>query len=83
MNETLLTREEYLHAEDQGDYFRVPSDNRELNYEKYFEKGKETVYELKEFNSNNTLILNKEEVKESLLKLQYIQNELKEWGKCN
>ena len=80
MSETLLTREEYLHAEDQGNYFRVPSDNRELNYENYFEKGKETVCELKEFNSNNTLILNKEEVKERLLKLQYVQNELEEWG---
>lgn len=81
MSETLLTKEEYLHAEDQGNYFRVPSDNRELNYEKYFEKGKESVFELKEFNSSNTVILNKEEVRENLLKLKYIQDELEEWEK--
>lgn len=79
MNETLLTKEEYLHAEDQGNYFRVPADNRELNYEKYFEKGKEAECELKEFNSSNTAILDKEQVKECLLKLQYIQDELEEW----
>lgn len=81
MNETLLTKEEYLHAEDQGNYFRVPADNRELNYEKYFEEGKETEYELKEFNSGNTVILDKEQVKECLLKLEYIQDELKAWKK--
>lgn len=83
MSETLLTKEEYLHAEDQGNYFRVPADNRELNYEKYFEEGKASVNELKEFNSNNTVILDKEQVKESLLKLRYVQDELKEWGKCS
>lgn len=79
MSETLLTKEEYLHAEDQGNYFRVPADNRELNYEKYFEKGKESIKVLEEFNSSNTIILDKDQVKESLLKLQYIQKELKEW----
>jgi Predicted nucleoside-diphosphate sugar epimerases len=81
MSETLLTKEEYLHAEDQGNYFRVPADNRELNYEKYYEEGKEPINELREFNSNNTTILEKEEVKERLLKLQYVHDELREWKK--
>ena len=81
MSETLLTKEEYLHAEDQGNYFRVPADNRELNYEKYYEEGKGPINELREFNSNNTTILEKEEVKERLLKLQYVHDELREWKK--
>ena len=81
MSETLLTKEEYLHAEDQGNYFRVPADNRELNHEKYYEEGKGPINELREFNSNNTTILEKEEVKERLLKLQYVHDELREWKK--
>ena len=81
MSETLLTKEEYLHAEDQGNYFRVPADNRELNYEKYYEEGNAPINELREFNSNNTTILEKEEVKERLLKLQYVHDELREWKK--
>ena len=81
MSETLLTKEEYLHAEDQGNYFRVPADNRELNYEKYYEEGKGPINELREFNSNNTTILEKEEVKERLPKLQYVHDELREWKK--
>lgn len=76
MYETLLTREEYIHAEDMGQFFRVPADNRELNYEQYFEKGKVDVRELKEFNSSNTQILDREQVKERLLELQYVQGEL-------
>ena len=74
--ETLLTREEYIHAEDMGQFFRVPADNRELNYEQYFEKGKVDVRELKEFNSSNTQILDRDQVKERLLELQYVQGEL-------
>lgn len=76
MYETLLTREEYIHAEDMGQFFRVPADNRELNYEQYFEKGKVDVRELKEFNSSNTQILDRAQVKERLLELQYVQGEL-------
>ena len=76
MDETLLTREEYIHAEDMGQFFRVPADNRELNYEQYFEKGKVDVRELKEFNSSNTQILDRDQVKERLLELQYVQGEL-------
>ena len=76
MYETLLTREEYIHAEDMGQFFRVPADNRELNYEQYFEKGKVDVRELKEFNSSNTQILYRDQVKERLLELQYVQGEL-------
>ena len=76
MYETLLTREECIHAEDMGQFFRVPADNRELNYEQYFEKGKVDVRELKEFNSSNTQILDRDQVKERLLELQYVQGEL-------
>ena len=76
MYETLLTREEYIHAEDMGQFFRVPADNRELNYEQYFEKGKVDVRELKEFNSSNTQILDRDQVKERLLERQYVQGEL-------
>ena len=76
MYETLLTREEYIHAGDMGQFFRVPADNRELNYEQYFEKGKVDVRELKEFNSSNTQILDRDQVKERLLELQYVQGEL-------
>ena len=76
MYETLLTREEYIHAEDMGQFFRVPADNRELNYEQYFERGKVDVRELKEFNSSNTQILDRDQVKERLLELQYVQGEL-------
>ena len=69
--ETLLTKEECAHAYDLGDFFRVPADNRDLNYDKYFDTGK-----LTEFNSNNTKILNVEEVKALLLKQEYVQQEL-------
>ena len=82
MFETLLTREEYLHAEDLGKFFRVAADNRELNYEQYFEKGKVDVHELKEFNSDNTEILSIEQVKKRLLELQYVQEELRDINKA-
>lgn len=77
--ETLLTREEYVVAEDLGGFFRVPADNRDLNYEKYFEKGNERLSINQEYNSHNTNRLNLEEVKEKLLKLDYVQEELKNW----
>ena len=73
MYETLLTNEECAHAMDLGNYYRVPRDSRDLNYEKYFEEGREEVSGLSEFNSNNTRLLNVEEVKEKLLSLAYVR----------
>ena len=75
MYETLLTNEECSRAIDMGNYYRVPSDNRGLNYDKYFNVGNDNS-KLIEFNSNNTVRLNKEQVKEKLLTLSYIQEEL-------
>ena len=72
MYETLLTDEECAHAVDMGNYYRVPCDNRGLNYDKYFNKGEDRTT-LTAFNSNNTKLLNKEEVKAKLLTLTYIQ----------
>lgn len=77
MYETLLTNEECAKAIDMGDFFRVPCDNRGLNYDKYFKTGDATRNLLTEFNSNNTELLNIEQVKAKLLALEYIQNELK------
>jgi len=79
MYETLLTNEECARAVDMGEYFRVPADSRDLNYEKYFEQGNAERSKLSEFNSNNTTLLNVEEVKDRLLKLSYIHAELAGW----
>jgi len=76
MYETLLTNEECAHAIDMGDFYRVPADKRDLNYDVYFKKGQEDRNYLTEFNSNNTSLMNVEQVKEKLLTLKYIQNEL-------
>ncbi|MBU3197382.1 polysaccharide biosynthesis protein [Clostridium algidicarnis] len=75
--ETLLTKEEYLHSQDMGDFFKVPADKRDLNYDKYFEIGNEKLSIEKEYNSHNTQILTVEQIKEKLLKLEYIKEELK------
>lgn len=80
MYETLLTQEEAVHAIDRGDFYQVPVDKRDLNYEKYFSEGDERIGLKEEFNSNNTEILDVEQVKEKLLTLAYIQNEIKEWN---
>ncbi len=80
MYETLLTNEECAHAIDMGDFYRVPCDKRGLNYDKYYKQGEEKRNILTEFNSNNTQILTKEEVKAKLLKLSYIQEELKNYN---
>lgn len=77
--ETLLTKEEYLHAEDMGGFFRVPADKRDLNYDKYFEIGNEKLSIEKEYNSHNTEILTVEQIKEKLLALDYIKEELELW----
>ncbi len=79
--ETLLTNEECAHAIDMGNFYRVPCDKRDLNYDKYFVNGNEERTKLSEFNSNNTELLNVEQVKEKLLQLDYIKNELKELNK--
>ena len=77
MYETLLTNEECAHAIDMGNFYRVPADKRGLNYDKYFSQGNKERNSLTEFNSNNTALLSVEEVKEKLLSLQYIKEELK------
>ena len=77
MYETLLTKEECAKAVDMGDFYRVPADNRDLNYDKYFKEGDVKRATIEEFNSNNTRRLNLEETKEKIAGLEYIQNELK------
>lgn len=76
MYETLLTNEECAKAVDMGDFYRVPADNRGLNYDKYFREGDEKRNTLTEFNSNNTRILNVDETREKIASLSYIQDEL-------
>ena len=76
MYETLLTNEECAHAIDLGNFYRVPSDKRDLNYDKYFRVGDAKRNVLTEFNSNNTQLLDVEQVKEKLLSLTYIRDEL-------
>ena len=76
MYETLLTNEECANAIDMGNFYRVPADNRGLNYDKYFKDGDEKRNTLTEFNSNNTKRLNLEETKEKIASLAYIQAEL-------
>jgi len=76
--ETLCTREEMLKAEDLDGYYRIPADNRDLNYSKYFEEGQGAISSFEDYNSHNTQRLNVEEVKEALLNLDYIKNELAE-----
>jgi len=77
MYETLLTNEECSNAIDMGMFFRVPSDKRDLNYDKYFISGDTERNLLTEFNSNNTELLDLEQVKNKLLSLDYIQEEIK------
>ncbi len=79
MYETLLTNEECATAVDMGDFYRVPADNRGLNYDKYFSDGNKDRNPLTEFNSNNTDLLEVEQVKEKLLSLQYIRDEIAAW----
>ena len=79
MYETHLTNEECANAIDMGNFYRVPCDKRDLNYDKYFKDGDVERNPLTEFNSNNTELLNVEQVKDKLLSLQYIRDELAEW----
>jgi len=78
--ESLLTKEEMVRAIDMGDYYRIPADNRDLNYNKYFEEGEDVITQANEYHSHNTYRLNEEELKEMLLNLREIQDDLKEFG---
>jgi UDP-glucose 4-epimerase len=80
MYETLLTNEECANAIDMGQFYRVPCDNRGLNYDKYFKQGDKERNPLTEFNSHNTELLNVEQVQQKLLSLQYIRDELAAQG---
>ncbi len=77
--ETLVNREEMARAEDLGGYFRIPADNRDLNYDKYFVAGHEKITVASDYNSHNTRRLSVDGLAEMLLKLEYVQKELEEW----
>lgn len=74
--ESLISREEMAHAEDMGNYYRVPADNRDLNYAKYFSEGEETMSQFDDYTSHNTDRLNVPQIKALLLSLDYIREEL-------
>jgi UDP-glucose 4-epimerase len=74
--ETLLTREEMVNATDLGEYFRIPADNRDLNYDKYFIEGEQRISAVEDYNSHNTKRLDIKGVKELVLRLEEVQNEL-------
>lgn len=80
MYETLLTNEECAKAVDMGNFYRVPADNRGLNYDKFFKDGDAERNILTEFNSNNAQLLNVDQVKQKILSLQYIRDELDAMG---
>jgi len=79
--ETLLTKEEHLVAIDKGDFYQVPADTRDLNYDKYFVEGNQTLSTQDEYNSHNTQRLTVEQIKEKLLELDLVQRELESWNK--
>ncbi len=74
--ETLVTREEMAKSVDMGDYYRIPADNRDLNYDKYFVEGEENISKIEDYHSHNARALSVEEMKELLLKLPLIRNEV-------
>ncbi|MGD6991119.1 polysaccharide biosynthesis protein [Sutcliffiella horikoshii] len=78
--ETLLTREEQVVSKDLGGFFRVPADKRDLNYDKYFIEGDQKLSSEEEYNSHNTERLNIEQIKDKLLMLDYVREELKGWN---
>jgi UDP-glucose 4-epimerase len=78
--ETLLTKEEKLNAVDMGNYFRVLADKRDLNYDKYFTKGDDSIINSTEYNSHNTHRLEINEIMDKLLELEYIQAERQDWN---
>jgi UDP-glucose 4-epimerase len=75
--ETLLTKEEMVKAHDMGDYYRIPADNRDLNYNKFFDEGEEIISQSSEYHSNNTQRLNEKELTKLLIDLREIQDDLK------
>jgi UDP-glucose 4-epimerase len=77
--ESLMTREEMAHAEDLGGYYRIPADNRDLNYNKYFIEGEQEVSRFEDYHSHNTERLNVEQVKAKLLSLELVRDELAAW----
>jgi UDP-N-acetylglucosamine 4,6-dehydratase/5-epimerase len=79
--ETLLTKEEFVVSKDMGEFYKVPADKRDLNYDKYFVEGDQTFSSNDEYNSHNTYRLSINEIKERLLNLDYLQKELSEWNK--
>ena len=78
--ETLLTKEEMVHAIDMGEYYRIPADTRDINYSKFFEEGETVITQAHEYHSHNTHQLSEEELKTLLLELLEIQDDLKEFG---
>lgn len=74
--ETLLTKEEYLKAEDLKNFFRIPADKRDLNYDMYFVEGSEQLSDEREYNSDNTERLDVEGIKKKLLSVDYVRKEL-------
>lgn len=80
MYETLLTKEEHAVSEDLGKFFRVPDDKRDLNYDKYFIQGSNKIIEASGYTSQNTRRLNLDELKQLLLSIDYVKNELKDWS---
>lgn len=76
-HETLMTREEKAKAEDMGDYYRIPADNRDLNYDKFFDEGSKKLTTIEEYTSHNTIQLDVEGTKKKLLTVDYVNQELK------
>jgi UDP-glucose 4-epimerase len=74
--ETLVTREEMAKAQDLQDYYRIPCDKRDLNYDKYFIEGEEKIAQFEDYHSHNTKVLNESEMKELLLKLDIVTDEI-------
>ena len=79
--ETLLTKEEYVVAKDMGDFYRVPADKRDLNYDKYFVDGDQKLSSEEEYNSHNTERLTIEQIKAKLLELDYVREQLESWNR--
>ncbi len=78
--ESLLTKEEMVRSEDMGDYYRIPADNRDLNYNKFFEEGEDVITQADEYHSHNTYRLNEEELRHMLVNLREIREDLEEFG---
>ncbi|GAB6091112.1 polysaccharide biosynthesis protein [Spirochaeta dissipatitropha] len=78
--ETLLTKEEMVHATDMGNYYRIPADTRDLNYSKFFDDGEAVITQSDEYHSHNTTRLNEQKLREMLLSLREIQDDLKDFG---